>query len=189
MFKWDDSEDISCITPKDLRNPIYGFFYDPKVGGRTLSVADSEGFSQFQDSLVEHKNETENVEYNPLDVFLKAKRISTKQATANPHKKQISRSGYQLYAREMRPIVQRRNPDIPFGTITKMVAKMWNELLPAEQEQYCQRAKALPDGNDDGADQIGPGGDLYFGLPQAHQQQDDGTGTLYNLGLAGQFQN
>lgn len=158
--------------------------------GRTMSVADSEGFSQFQASLVEHKNDTKNVEYNPLDVFINAKRISAKQTPANPHKKQqTNRSGYQLYTKEIRPLVQRRNPDLPFGAITKMVARMWNDLPPAEQEQYCQRAKNLPDANDEGQDQIAPPGDIYFGMPQSHQPQDDGPGGLYNLGLGGQFQN
>ena len=133
---------------------------------------------------------TKNVEYNQLDVFINAKKYSaTKQTVTSQHKKQpTNKTGYQLFIREVRPIVQRRNPDVPFGTITKMVAQMWNELTPAEQEDYTQKAKNLPDGNDENQE-VGGGGDMYFGMPPPQPPQDDGTGGMYNLGLGGQFQN
>lgn len=151
MFRWDRDNEIENISPRDLTNPIYGFFYDKKSTNRNLSVADSEGISQFQVSLIDHKNETNNVEYNPLDVFLNAKRLSSNKNQPQPiqQKHPNPKSGYNLYMREVRPNIQERNPDVSFGATTKMVARSWNELTPAEQEQYNIRAQNMPDIPDD----------------------------------------
>lgn len=183
MYKWEenDNQDFE-ISIRELGDPIYGF-YNIKKTGRAISIADSEGFSQFHISLVDHKNETPNIEYNPMDVFMNGKKLNQNERKAQAPKKQSNtKSGYQLYSKEVRPSVQRMNPDAPFGAITKQVAQMWNELTPIEQEEYCQRARSMPDAPEDGTDQLG-GPELYFNMGGHPPHQDDGGPSLYTLNL------
>lgn len=79
MFRWGETLMDEDLSPKSLKNPIYGFCFDRKSSSRGISVVYSEGFSQFQQSLLENKNDTQNIEYNPIDVFNNAKRIYESQ--------------------------------------------------------------------------------------------------------------
>lgn len=193
MYKWEPSLFSGDLASIDLQNPIYGFSYDKNPVTRSMSATDTEGFSQFQPILLDHKNDTPNIEYNPLDVFNNAMRYQTanmkpRQTKTVNRKTQNSRSGYLLYSQEMRPIIQRRNPDLPFGEVTKIVAQTWNELSSVEQEDFTHRARFNPETNDDNANQdlgnqnSGHGDDV--GLSMA----DPTASGLYNLGLGGHYQ-
>lgn len=193
MYKWNPSLPSAESMSMDLQNPIYGFSCNKTVGTRTISGTDADGFSQFQPALLEHRNETANIEYNPLDVFTNAVRLkasNSKRRQANPTKKtQNTKTGYLLYAQEMRPILQRRNPDMAFGDLTKRVAQMWNELSGVEQEEFCQRARLAADQNDEQAQEMAPQEMYGFGIVPNPGQGDDvalglgdpGAGGLYNM--------
>ena len=193
MYKWEPSLFSGDLASIDLQNPIYGFSYDKNPVTRSMSATDTEGFSQFQPILLDHKNYTPNIEYNPIDVFNNAMRYQTanmkpSQTNTVNRKTQNSRSGYLLYSQEMRPIIQRRNPDLPFGEVTKIVAQTWNELSSVEQEDFTHRARFNPETNDENANQdlgnqnSGHGDDV--GLSMA----DPTASGLYNLGLGGNYQ-
>lgn len=195
MYKWDPASGSPDFLAVDLQDPIYGFSYDKNPVTRAMAATDTEGFSQFQPTLLDHKNDTDTVEYNPLDVFSNATRYKT--TVAKPRQTRVVRktpnirSGYLLYSQEMRPIIQRRNPDLSFGELTKMVAQMWNELSSVEQEDYCQRARVA---GDQPEQQEMPGQEMYvFGIAQNQGHGDDvgivdpGAGGLYNMSLGNQF--
>ena len=195
MYKWDPfAPDVFAV---DLQDPVYGFSYEKNPVTRAMAATDTEGFSQFQPTLLDHKNDTDTVEYNPMDVFTNATRYKTTapkpRQTKVVRKTSNIRSGYLLYSQEMRPIIQRRNPDLSFGELTKMVAQMWNELSSVEQEDYCQRARAITDQGDAQAPEM-VGQEMYvFGIGQNQGQGEDvgladgGAGGLYNMGLGNQF--
>lgn len=199
MYKWDPSLSGNSIA-MDLQNPIYGFQCNKNTATRPMAGADADGFSQFQPTLLDHRNESWDVEYNPIDVFTNAAKIKAanpKRRQAKPAKKtQNTRTGYLLYTQEMYPIVQRRNPDMVFGELTKMVAQMWNELSAVEQDDFCQRAKLASEaGADDQAQDIGQPEMYGFGIGQntGHGDEvalglgDPSAGGLYNMTLGGQF--
>ena len=195
MYKWEPSLFSGDFISVDLQNPIYGFNYDKNTVTRSISATDTEGFSQFQPILLDHKNDTANIEYNPLDVFNNALRYQSanskpRQTKTVNRKAPNYRSGYLLYSQEMRPIIQRRNPDLPFGEVTKIVAQSWNELSSVEQEDFTHRARFNPDSNEDNNSQdlgnqntINSHGD-DVGLTMG----DAGASGLYNLGLGGHYQ-
>lgn len=193
MYKWEPSLFSGDFTSVDLQNPIYGFSYDKNNVTRSMSATDTEGFSQFQPILLDHKNDTANIEYNPLDVFNNAMKYQSanmkpRQAKTVNRKTPNVRSGYLLYSQEMRPIIQRRNPDLPFGEVTKIVAQTWKELSSVEQDDFTHRARFNPEQNDDGNNpDIGnqnPGHGDDVGLSIA----DPTASGLYNLGLGGNYQ-
>lgn len=190
MHKWEPSLVSGDFLSFDLSDPIYGFQYEKNTVIRNISAADTEGFSQFQPSLLEHKNDSNNIEYNPLDVFINAMRMqqsSSKPKQSKPTRKTINtRSGYILYNQEMRPILQRHNPDLNFGDISKQIAQMWKELSSTEQEDFCQRARlqAIAQGGNPGEPNQQ---DLYF---NSHNEDgmNMGDGTGYNLNIGTNFQ-
>lgn len=138
MYKWDDSFD--SISEDNLVNPKFGMYYEKESRVRAFPAADSEGFSQFQNSLFEKKNETSNIEYNPKDVFKNALKYQEIQAK-NPKINSSKRPGFQLFDREVRPLLLNQNQNLSYGDITKMIVQKWNELSHEIQENYCQRAK------------------------------------------------
>ena len=159
-----------------------------------MTATDTEGFSQFQPILLDHKNDSETVEYNPIDVFANATRFKTaivKPRQAKVMKKTSNvRSGYLLYNQEMRPVIQRRNPDLPFGELTKRVAAMWNELSSVEQEEYCQRARVANEQAEEQGQEMANQEMYVFGIGQNPGHGEDGlpdgsTGSLY--GIPNQF--
>ena len=202
MYRWDPSPSNGLMSNFDIQNPIYGFQYDKNPVTRAMSATDTEGFSQFQPTLLEHKNDTENIEYNPLDVFNNAMRhqiaaVKPKQnKTAQAKKTQNNRSGYMLFSQAYRPIIQRRNPDLQFGEITRIVAQTWNELSSMEQEDYCNRARLANEHNEENNNNNNNNQDLanqdiYFNMGQGAGHGDDigmvdVQNPIYNLG--GHFQ-
>ncbi|OHT04612.1 HMG box family protein [Tritrichomonas foetus] len=195
MYKWEPSLISGDFSSIDLQNQIYGFNYDKNPVTRAMSATDTEGFSQFQPTLLGHKNDTTNIEYNPLDVFNNAMRYQAantkpRQTKTVNRKAPNCRSGYLLYSQEMRPIIQRRNPDLAFGEVTKIVAQTWNELSSVEQEDYCHRARLTAEPNEENNNGDLNNQDMYFNMGQNAGHGDDiglamgdagGTG-LYNLG-------
>ena len=193
MYKWEPSLFSGDLASIDLQNPIYGFSYDKNPVTRSMSATDTEGFSQFQPILLDHKNDTPNIEYNPLDVFNNAMRYQTanmkpRQTKTVNRKTQNSRSGYLLYSQEMRPIIQRRNPDLSFGEITKIVAQSWNELSSAEQEDFTHRARLNQESNDDNNNQDLGNQNSNHGDDVGLTMSDPSASGLYNLGLGGHYQ-
>jgi hypothetical protein len=145
MYRWDPHP--GSPDPVDLRNPIYGFFYEKSPVNPSMSSHETDGLAPFQLSLLDHKNDSSNIEYNPMEVFhkaIKAHSVSTQRRQKKKSgKPPVMRNGYLLYSLEMRPILQDRDPDLTFGDLTRQVAQSWNELPPAQQELYCQRARQM----------------------------------------------
>jgi len=189
MEKWENTS-LSNTSIYDIHNPRYGFFYDKKAGIRNNSMIDADAISQFNPALIDHKNENVNIEYSPIDVFMNAKRVcgsvSKTPVVSNKNKKNTL-SGYQLYSREMRPIIAHRNPSVSFGEITKTLGQMWSALSSTDQDDYCQRAKNMPD-TDETQNEINSN-ELYFNIGQSHHHGDDGSGSMYGLSLGNQFPN
>ena len=182
MEKWENS---SLIHEEGIFNPKYGFFYEKKQYHRTNSLSDADSISNFNSNLIDHKNETTNIEFNPLDVFLNAKKINlstikNSNLLPNKIKNPQPKSGYHLYSKEMRPIIQRRNPSATFGEVTKIVAQMWNELSSHDQDEYSIKSKTISNIEENNNELNN--NEIYF-----NNQGDDGNNSLYHLN--NQFQN
>lgn len=185
MYIWEPSRTSSDFSSINLQNPIYGFSYDKNPVTRSLSATDTEGFVQFQPSLLEHKNDSNNIEYNPLDVYMNAMKYQSTNPkpkpnkTSNPKKAPNSRTGYILYNQEMRPSIQRRNPDLAFGEVTKIIAQSWNELSSVEQENYSNRARLDSSAINDNNNQDLGNQEMYFNM-DPHQNADSNIGDRSN---------
>jgi hypothetical protein len=135
MYKWQPSL-AAGFSEYDPANPLYGFSYDRNPGSRNISATEI-GIAQFQPSLMEHKNETPNIEYNPLDVFNNAVRCLS--ASAKPRLPKQQRGG--------------RNPDPPQPDMAPAIPQRWNELPHNERhdganpEQYFGISQGSVDGH------------------------------------------
>jgi hypothetical protein len=45
--------------------------------------------------------------------------------------------------KEMRPVVLKKQADLPFADIGRKVAELWKDISDAEKEKYKAKAKAL----------------------------------------------
>jgi hypothetical protein len=172
MYPWQPSLARGGYTEYDVNHPMYGFMYDKTPAARGISAPDPAGFAQFQPALLDHKNETPNIEYNPMDVFNSAMRLQAqnRQPRGNPPPRASGPSGFQLFNTEMRPFLQMRYPDLVFGEITRMIGQKWSELPAVEQATFCQRARALADQRDDRNQE------MYFGIGQNSGQGIEAIG-------------
>lgn len=144
MEKWNiDSDEIN---EDNMTNPKYGLFFEKENSVRTFTATDTDGFSQFQNSLFERKNETTNIEYNPMDVFKNALRFQTvRTKPSTPPKVNPAKNlGFRFFMDEIRPLISNQNPNISFRDQTILIAQEWKNLSPEQQEMYVQRARITP---------------------------------------------
>ena len=64
-----------------------------------------------------------------------------------PAKKKKALSGYNLFSRERRPVLQKDNPSATFGELTTLVAAEWKKESEAMKAEYAQRAAAINRGD------------------------------------------
>jgi hypothetical protein len=138
------SPGVGSPDPPDLRNPIFGFYLD-KSAYPSLATLDSDGLAAYQPSLLCHKNEAPETEYNPVEVLSKAAKaqaatVTDRKERKAKRKREVDRRGYNLFTRERRPVLADSHAGLTYNEITRLLAESWESLPAIQRDQYAARA-------------------------------------------------